>query len=119
MTSGNYGYKWANKPVPVGDALFIIYQDFREIGVWQIWNHLKNKKINDRGGQGWFNEGEDTDQSPRLLEGSLYAMLVVYLFAGRAMANQAVTKGSRVGAVFFIQAFDEMYFATNAIVNLA
>jgi hypothetical protein len=46
-------------------------------------------------------------------------MLVVYLFAGRAVANQAVTKGSHVGAVFFIQAFDEMYFATNAIVNLA
>jgi hypothetical protein len=54
-----------------------------------------------------------------ILEGSLYAMLVVYLFAGRAVANQAVTKGSIVGAVFFIQAFDEMYFATNAIVNLA
>jgi len=46
-------------------------------------------------------------------------VLIEYLFSGGAVANQPVAKGTLVGAVFIIQAIDEMYFATNAIINAA
>ena len=54
-----------------------------------------------------------------ILVAGLYAVLVVYLFAGWTVAKGGVTEGAPVGTTLLAQALNEMHLAVNAIVDRA